>query len=684
MTKPTVHYRPELHGLRALAAALVVVYHVWLGRVSGGVDVFFLLTGFLLTGQVVRALEDGRFALGALYGRTLRRLLPAATVVLLACVVFGALILPPEQWSQTIREVFAAALFVENWQLVHDSADYFSEHVGASPVQHFWSLSVQGQFTLVWPALAAIVVAAGRRRGWAPRPVVGAALLAVTGGSLAYSVWLTSANQQLAYFDSLTRVWEFTLGGLLALVIDRLTVPRPARIALGWLGVLGLVACGLVLRVGTDFPGYAALWPTLAAAAVLIGGTPGGGAVSPSAAEPGARPRTAPPGADRLLTSRSARYLADISYPLYLWHWPVLVFFLVAAKRTEPGVIDGLLVVGLSVLLAAATRELLDCPAAQPRTLARLAAATLVPTLLAAGAWQLIGWQRANSYALAVDDPNHPGALAMEPGFEYWGEPDVPPAPSPIALPGDWAGLAGLRCETRDGELEVCTSPTAGEPALRLAVVGDSHPTQFLAALRPIAARRDWQLIVLSRPGCPFSSDAEIDPADQACRDWTTAAADELLAQRPDAVLTMATRDVRAGLTERTPPGFVAEWRRLDGEDRPIPVLAVRDNPRFDFSPPRCVREHGPDAPHCAGRRAELLAPVPPYAELPDVPANVSFLDFTDYYCDPEQCPPVIGNVSVYMDDNHVSATYLTSMAPAVEREIDRALNDYHARNSPS
>ncbi|WP_051579408.1 acyltransferase family protein [Pseudonocardia acaciae] len=671
-------YRPELQGLRALAALLVVVYHVWLGRVSGGVDVFFVISGFLLTGQLVRAGERGAVALRAVYARMVGRLLPASVTVLLAIIAVGVVLLPENRWFGTIREVIASVLFVENWQLAADSADYFAQHGAASVVQHFWSLSVQGQFFLLWPLVGVAVVWLGRRLRVSPRAGFGAVSAVVLVGSLAYSVWLTSVNQPLAYFDTLARAWEFALGGLLALVIDAVPLPRAVRIGLGWAGVAGLVSCGLVLTVGTQFPGYVALWPTLSAVAVLAAGA------SDSRI-----------GVDRILASRPLRRLGDLSFGLYLWHWPILVLFLVSQEREEPGPLGGAAVIALSLLLAAGTHHLVERPVvavagaartsggAERRT-PRLAVAALLPVLMACGVWQGVSARKAQSYALTFDDPDHPGALAMRADFEYWGAQDPPLAPPFVSLPDDWASVEGLRCEDspRGGDLEICRLASPGPPTRKVVLVGDSHPTQFLAALRPIAQRRHWEIIMMSRPGCPYSADSEILPDDRQCLDWNAAATEEILADPPDFVFTMATRDVRAGLTEHTPAGFVAQWQKLETES--IPVLAVRDNPRYARSPAGCVEAGRVDVAECGTPRADLLAPTAPYRELSDVPPNVLFLDFSDYYCDPEMCPAVIGNILVYKDDNHLSATYLTSMAGIVENAIDSALDRYAARNSPS
>ncbi|NIH80202.1 acyltransferase family protein [Amycolatopsis viridis] len=656
MTSPDLpaRFRPEVEGLRALACVLVVVYHVWLGRISGGVDVFFFLTGFLITGQLFRAGLRGRIEIRALWRRAITRLFPAALAVLLVVIAAAALVLPQSRWFPTIREVFAAALYLENWQLAANATDYFARHSDASVVQHFWSLSIQGQFYLVWPLLVAAVAYAARGR---LRRALTGVLLAVTAGSLAYSVWLTAADQPVAYFSALTRIWEFALGGLLALAIDAIALPRPLRIAAGWLGVAGLVACGLVLQVGTVFPGVAALWPVAAAALVLLAGTTG-----------------SPAGADRLLTARPLTWLGRMSFPLYLWHWPVLVLYLVYRGRSEAGPLGGAFVVGLSLALAVVTHHLVEAPVRRSpladRGAYRFAVLAMIPVFAAAGAWQITGLARSG--APAAGGLDHPGALARTPGFVYRGAAGVAPVPSPLELPRDWAWIDHCASSPRGGELQVCTSTPDGPPEKTLVVVGDSHPTQFVAALEPVAQRRNWQLVVMSRGGCPFSTESEIDPDDQVCRDWNAAAADEILDLRPDAVFTTATRNVRAGLTEWTPPGFVAQWRKISAAG--IPVLAVRDNPRYDYAPSECAELRGADAPECNPPRAEFYADDPPWLFLDDVPPDVKFVDFSDYYCDRAVCPPVIGNVLVYLDDNHVGATYLRTMDTIVEQAIDAAL----------
>ncbi|WP_051232932.1 acyltransferase family protein [Pseudonocardia asaccharolytica] len=649
-------FRPELQGLRALAVALVVVYHVWFNRVSGGVDVFFLISGFLITGQLFRAAARGPIPFRPMWGRQIARLFPAALTVLLATVVAGLLLLPEARWLQTVREVVASAFFLENWRLAADAVDYSAQHNTASVVQHFWSLSIQVQFYVVWPLLVALVAMVAGRARERLRGHLTLTLLGVFVASLVFSVLLTITNQPLAYFHSLTRVWEFALGGLLALGIDAIVLAPRLRVVLGWVGIIGLLSCGMVLQVGSVFPGYAALWPTLCASLVILAGATG-----------------SPHGADRFLSTRAMRYLGDISYALYLWHWPVLLFVLVVGEQETVGFEGGTLIIAGSLLLAVLTHHLVEEPVRRApfglRGQYRVGAVSLVVVLVAAAVWQFAAVARANPLA-AIGDPDHPGAIALLDGFSYSGSPDAEALPPMITINEDWAHLEHWECAPLAGfpAMDRCVQPV-DSPTRRIVLVGDSHIQQYAAAMIPAAEDRGWQLVTIMRGACPFSTASEVDPDDQECVDWNEAAVQEIIDLQPDAVFALASRDVRAGLTEQTPPGFVEQWRRLD--ELGIPVLAVRDNPRFDYSPPDCLQQHGRGAQECGVARDEVYAPVPPYALIPDMPANVRFLDFSDLLCNDRFCPAEVGNVLVYMDFNHVTATYMASMAPVVGQRID-------------
>lgn len=648
-------FRPELQGLRALAVVLVVVYHVWFDRVSGGVDVFLLMSGFLLTGQLMRAAERGSLELGRRWSRTLVRLIPAMTVVLVGTTLAAVVVLPAGRWAQTMREIVAAALFLENWQLAADSVDYAARNNMTSVVQHFWSLSIQGQFYLLWPLLVALIVLAGRDAPQRLRARLTAATGVVFGASLLHSIVLTATDQQLAYFHTLTRLWEFALGGLLALHIDAVRLSLRVRIVLGWIGVGTLMVCGAILPGASVFPGFAALWPTGSAALVLLAGATGA--------------RWA---ADRALGWQPVQYLGSVSYPLFLWHWPILVLYLVATGRQQVGLLAGLGIIAASLVLAALTYHLVERPIAARGLSTRdgytlAAIGTAVVLVLCAG-WHLETLRRGA--AGPIDADQHPGAAALVNGPVA--EADL--LPPPVSVYEDWVHVDRWDCRPMAGVPSgICTQPVSGEPTRRIVLIGDSHMQQIAGILIPMAERNGWQVTAMLRGACPYSTVSEVAPDDQECLAWNAAATEEILQLQPDAVVTLASRDVRAGLTERTPPGFVEKWRQLDAMG--IPVIAVRDNPRFAFSMPDCIEQRGRGDPSCGLPRDTLYAAQPPWTHIADIPRNVTFLDIADTLCTATTCPGEIGNMLVYLDDNHLTATYAATMSTLLETSVVAAVD---------
>jgi peptidoglycan/LPS O-acetylase OafA/YrhL len=648
-------FRPEIEGLRAVAVTLVVVYHVWTTRVSGGVDVLFVVSGFLLTGQLLRAARAGTLDVRQRWSRTVVRLVPSVAVVLLVTAVASAVVLPEGRWPQTLRELVAAALFVENWQLTADAVDYAARNDTTSVVQQFWSLSIQVQFFVLWPLLVAVVALGSRRAPHLLRDRLVLAAAAVVVASLVFSVELTASAQPVAYFHTLARLWELALGGLVALHLDATASPPASarrRAVLGWVGVLGLVACGPAVPVAAAFPGFAALWPTGCAALVLLAGTSGHRL-----------------GVDRLLAARPVQHLGRLSFALYLWHWPVLVLYSAARERERVGLLGGAGVIAVSLVLAALTHRLVERPLrARPLSTARgyrLGAGALVAVLLVVVTWQ-VEIARRTAVQGQLGDAAHPGAVALRTGPVD----DAPVLPAAVAAYEDWVRIERWDCSPMSGfPMDVCVQPVE-QPTRRILVVGDSHAQQLSGALVELARHHGWQVTAIVRGACPYSTASEVVPDEADCLAWLDAAAAEIAERRPDLVVTLASRDVRAGRTEQTPAGFVDAWRRLDELD--LPVLALRDNPRFDRPVPDCLQQA--TAAECGIARQEVYADEPPWSGL-DVPDNVTFLDTADALCDSLTCPAVVGNVLVYLDDNHLTATYSTSMAPLLEERVTAVVN---------
>ncbi|MGF9646864.1 acyltransferase family protein [Pseudarthrobacter oxydans] len=664
--KPT--FRPEVQGLRALAVLMVVAYHVWLGRVSGGVDIFLLISAFLLTLSFVRKAESGRpFGLLGHWLHLFKRLLPAAVVVILGVLAGTWLILPQSRWPQVLDQAWASLLYNQNRLLADTAVDYYAQdHAGASPLQHFWSLSIQGQVFILWPLIfagtAALLALVGRVP--ALHRVNYRGLLALVFGtvfsfSLAYSVEQTATNQAYAYFDTRARLWEFALGSLLALALPYLKPARALRVILGWAGLAAMVSCGLLLTVDRSFPGYVALWPTLAAAAIIVAG------------QTGSRY-----GVDTFLGSKPLVALGDNSYALYLWHWPVLVFALAATGVDAPNLAQGLGIVGASVVLAVLTTRFVEKPLRDWRW-PKLRAWRTAVVIVACGAilaGPVAVWQTTltaeESATAAQPRELTPGAAALNPEHAPLPDPDAKIIPGPAALDNDWAGIqtpcTGANA-TSDPVLEGCRQEVPeGEVSKRIVVLGDSHSQQYLGALAPIAAARGWELVTLLMPACRFG--AESVERNAECNAYNQASAAYVLEHKPDAVFTVASLTHEEAPFETEVPGYLEGVRPF--ADAGIEIIGIRDNPRFTFNMPECIQRNGPDAPECSVSLEESLVDPSPLENYSGQVEGLHLMDLSDFICARGICPGVVGNVYVYKDDNHLTRTYVETMIPMFEQRL--------------
>jgi peptidoglycan/LPS O-acetylase OafA/YrhL len=663
-------FRPEIEGLRAIAALLVAVFHIWLGRVSGGVDVFFVVSSFLITTGLLGHIDRWqRVDFALFWGRLLKRLVPVAYFVLCVVVVVGIVMMPKSRWKDTIEQVAASAVYLENWALAFRSVDYLAQHEAVSPVQHYWALSVQGQFYVLWPMLVAGAALIARRVGIAFRQVLVAVLGVLFALSLVFSIYFTAKNQPFAYFHTAARAWEFSMGALLAVAIPYLKPSKPLRVALGWIGVVGLVSCGIVLQVSRVFPGYAALWPTLAAVCIITAGTSGSRL-----------------GADRLLASRPLVYLGGISYGIYLWHFPILAFARQFAQPYELPSSAGVAILALSIGLAALTTRYIENRIREPRgqTAARgrpfvFGLACLAPVVLALGIWGV--WYKAVKHPqrAAVVKSDHPGAQALTSGFRYVGANDVDVVPGPLQVAEDRELLNQPGCVTEPEATEPGICRIAGgeeHPGRRLtlAVVGGSHSSQWLPALKLIAQNSSWEILSFTKSNCPFYV-GESDVSEKevgSCRQWNQNVMQALLKLRPDAVFMTSTRYNNDAEDEFVPDGYINAWHQLAAAH--IKVIALRDNPDFQFDVSACVELHGADSPLCALPRGRMLEIPSPTELIAHPPATVRFIDLSNYFCNGQVCPPVIGNVLVYRHMNHITATYVRTLAPMLQSELQRAL----------
>ncbi|MEV0892821.1 acyltransferase family protein [Promicromonospora sp. NPDC050262] len=653
---------PELHGLRGLALALVVTFHLFgNGRVSGGVDVFLVLSGFLATGSLLRRADTRSLRLGEHYGRTFARLVPPALLVLAATAALTWWVLPRGTWVQTGRELLASALYYVNWEMIAGQLSYGAAGPQTSPLQHFWSMSVQGQFFLVWPVVVLLVVAVARRLWISSRDLLLVVVGALTVASFVFALNLHGTDQPVAYFHSWARFWELGVGGFLALLLPWLRVPHGLRPLLGWAGLGLVVSSGFVLDGGVLFPGPWALWPVTGALLVLLGS--GGGAAW---------------GPRRLLQVAPLRFVADISYALYLWHWPLLIAYLHHAGLDRVDPLGAAAIMAVSVALSWLTTKLVADPAQRFREAvggARALVATAVCVSLVAGGTvvgiRLLERQDAALLAAAeaaaqADARAYPGALALSPahGADVPDDVEVLPAPAVAAL--------DLPAVDDDGCIQenvvnpgtdvpmTCTVTDSPDADHLVVMVGDSHMIQWAPAMAEVGSRENWEVLLLARRGCRLAAPVgPVDPADM-CWSWRINALERLEELRPDAVVVIGSRTSTTEPGDTVIPAEARAWRQLANAG--IRVVTLRDNPRFGFQVPACVEQHA-DSVSCARARADVYSPVNPVEDAEGVPDSAVHLDLTRYICGDQLCQGVVGNVLIYRDDNHMTATYAGTLA---------------------
>ncbi len=657
-------FRPDIEGLRAAAVVLVVAFHAGISFVSGGyvgVDVFFVISGFLITGLLVDELErTGSISFGAFYARRARRLLPMAVFVLLAVAVGMEFFTAPVFRPSVRLDALSAAFYYSNWQFALESVNYLTLGAGQNPVLHYWSLSVEEQFYLFWPGLLMLAMRLPVWRRGSPSIVRRVALtVGVVGvASFVYSVSATVMNPAVAYFETTTRVWEFAAGAALALCARRMQfVPRTVAAAAGVLGVVLLGAAALVNGPTTPFPGSAALLPVVGALLVIAAGV--------------AAPTW---GASAALSLKPLRYVGRISYSWYLWHWPCLVFARTARWAPPDGRIGWLAIstaIAISFALAVITHALIEVPARRAQWIARSRKRVVV----------LAG----SATAAAVLALGITGGPLVVPGanFDFIGtasaQATVPGAATPLAAQASTAYDELHGCHVGYGATRPEQGCAFGDLSSKRTVVliGDSHAAQWFPALDRLAQRERFRLISWTKSGCPFAPGVHIFlPAIgreySECNAWQAGIVRALRAlPRPALIIVARTStylpQVLSGDGDQTAP---AQARRLWGRGvasgiRQLQhftprVVLLRDTPRAPWDIPACISWDPGESAACDFRRprgghsddAEYAA-----ERAAGTPAAL-YASTTAVVCPHGVCPAVVDGIIVFRDDNHLTAAF--------------------------
>jgi peptidoglycan/LPS O-acetylase OafA/YrhL len=652
-------FRADIEGLRGLAVLLVVLYHAQIGIARGGfvgVDVFFALSGFLITGLLVDHRSGaGTGALTAFYARRIRRLLPASAFVFVSTVLLSVALLPALQLGGLRGQARAVAVYGANIWFARDAVDYLRS-ANLSPFQQYWSLALEEQFYLVWPFLLAVFAFRSGREAMLRRLLVGIGVVVVA--SFAVSIAWTHSNQPAAFFLLPSRAWQLGLGALLAVAV-RAGFRVPASIArpIGWMGIAAVLGAAVLFSDSTSYPGWPALLPVAGTLAVLVSGaSPGGG--------------------NELLESSELRWFGKYSYSLYLWHWPLLV--IAAAKAEVPlarlGSPTRAAMVGLSVVAAVATFHLVEqrvrfapsLMASAPRSFALGVGLTVVSLLATMLLTSTVGMNQ-----LPADSGRPPKPDGVRSTY-------VPVGMRPSLLEG-YHELPRLQ---RDGCMiyyeDVTPNPCRRDHSgPRVVLLGDSHAAQWSTAL----LAGDWSVTTYLKATCPATGlPYELDYLKRAyteCERWNDSVVDEMAADPPDLVIIAHYSRFYDGIVGRD------EWlAATDRMTRRIgafsPVVVLRDTPddeRFTKTTDtaECLGKHLDDVTPCEPRNDdtdELAAAEQRTVET----AGGIYVDPDVFVCPTDPCASVVGDIRVYRDTNHLTDTYVKSQAAKFNQLITEAL----------
>ena len=669
----TFRFRTDIEGLRGLAMVLVLLFHAGVPAAPGGyvgLDVFFVISGFLITGLLLAEVDGTRsLSLRRFFARRIRRLLPSLFVVLGFVVLAAAWIVPPVDRPSVDSDVVHANLYVANWRFAAEQIDYLSQGTQASPVQHCWSLSVEEQFYLLWPALLLAAALWWRRReGRSLRAVAVVPIAIVGGASLAYSVLRTADIGAAAYFSTSTRTWEFAAGAAVALIPAR--APRPPRWAAAaavWLALAAIAWSAVTYDEFTPFPGAAALVPVVAAMVIIAAGI-GHADTLPA----------------RLIAVRPTRWVGRVSYSWYLWHWPLLVFAAILwGPLTSPQRAAVILVSAVPALIAF---HLIEEPFRRARWLARrprlnyqFAASCTIGVVVAA-----VLSSAATPTIPMASASETPGAkvLAHSAALQRSVTAIRPNPRSAVRDRGaaDADGCLVSQRATRSG------SCVYGDPSSSTTVVllGDSHAMQWFAALRILARRRHWRLVVLTKSACTPALvnvfNAYLKRPYRECPPWRGAALRRIADEQPAMVVTsgLATYTVMRGGRRLEPresasaleSGLIATFRRLRATG--ARVYALRDSPPPTGDPRACVSRSIARLARCAFATRDAYAFRPVGLRAARHVAGARGIDTRPAFCPGRLCPAVIGNALVYRNAGHITATYMRTLAPWLGRQLPR------------
>ena len=693
--------REDIEGLRAIAVAAVLLFHAGVPGLEGGyvgVDVFFVVSGFLITSLLVNErASTGTISLGAFYSRRVRRLLPVSALVAVLTLAASYVWLEPIRVRSLTSDVIATAGFASNLLFAHRGADYLQSSFPPSPLQHYWSLAVEEQFYVVWPALVFVVcLGISNRSRLTARVRVGFTSVVIAVASFVACMSLMNTSQPWAFFSPHTRAFELALGALLAVL--PVAAGRHARslvAAVSWAGLVGIIASVVTFSESTKFPGPWALVPVVSTVFVIAGGTS-------VAWAPVSVLRLAP-----------LQWLGSRSYSAYLWHWPILIIAEPALGR-ELTVVDGLVCTAAGLVLSEFSYRWVENPVRRNISIRGMRAAALAVSLIVLmSGTAVLARNNPPSITLGPDATTPVLTTTTLAGTTTTVPvaPEMPPLGAPLQAISDAVLATGLPGNLTpslqaavsdqpviyDNGCHVRFTPTApkagcsfGDAASStvVALYGDSHAAQWFPAFEKVAIKRKWKLNVYTKAGCP---PAEITVYNKVlgrvypeCKKWRANVLDAMVADGVKFAFVAHFDRLLSSTTRK--PMWQKEWREgiqgtLDAlRARGITPILVEDTPYPGQQIPACLSRNYTNVQQCSptltnGYRDDMFEMRRDFDA-----AGEHVVWVRNWFCTANMCPTIVGNLLVYRDDNHMTVTYASFVAPLLDSAVAPVV-DWYTRN---
>lgn len=676
----TKSLRLDIQGLRAIAVGIVLLYHSgaeWLPGGFVGVDVFFVISGFLITGGIVRELRrDGRLSIRGFYVRRVARILPAATAVIAAVVAMTFLLLPQSRWAQIGADALGSSLYYVNWLFASSSLDYLARDQEPSPFQHFWSLAVEEQFYLFWPALLAFVTLLSLKFNFRLQKSLLLAAAVVAIPSLAWSIYYTGTTPGAAYFTTTTRIWELAIGAGFAIMAGRgFRAPQALSAALGWVGLAAILYSAATFTGSLPFPSFTALLPTVGAALVIWAG-PTAGRFGPGL----------------VLGTTPMVKIGALSYSLYLWHWPLIVIAGALLGTLSPAM--GLLVIAVSVFPAWLSFRFIERPAQtaileRHGDLSRLGTGAIMTLAGAAmSVVLLVSVVPAPPVSTVTFKPQTATGTEAKPagaevlargGALTFGDkfPSIVPAAVNAKDDVPIVNRNGCMSNIDATEAKVCSFGDLSADK-SVALVGDSHAAMMVPAFDAWGRGEKVRVDTYTKGACPFVA-GEVENSGKAyaaCTQWVKNVTQQIRDTKPQAVISTMSRyrvingSVLSFEDSKQPLASMLAKALQPIHDAGVKTVVLRDSPRPEVNIPDCVSKNESELSKCALPLSDVL-----WADGSDVRAaenstTIKLVDLTNAFCS-DRCPAVIEGILVYRDNNHLTATY----AATLHEHLGKALN---------